>query len=189
MIRVLRADFTHLAEYSAHLKALPEADKIMRFGFKVTDYGIDQLILQMLYHQSDHHLWVARIGSHVVGWGHMARDNSTTWELAVSVDHEHQRQGVGGQLIGEMLEWAKVHHIDEVFMHCIEDNRVIQHLAAKHNLKTKERGAGERTAAIEVPEPSLMEVNTQMWKEHAEIMEEFAKVRQRLNDLWFQWPK
>jgi hypothetical protein len=69
-------------------------------------------------------------------------------------------------------------------MHCIENNKVIQHLATKHELKLKERGDGERTAAIEVPEPSLVEVNTQMFKEQAEIVSEINRLRGKLANLW-----
>lgn len=187
MIRILRADSTHLREYGEHLKSLPEQDRINRFGTRVNDYSIDQLILNILYHPDDHILWTARDGSHIVGWGHLARDGSD-WELAVSVDHDKQNKGVGSRLIGEMLEWAKVHEVHEVYMHCIESNRVIQHLAAKHDLKTRSRGAGERTAAIEVPEPSIVDVNNQLWKEHTELMEEYAKLRDRLTSLWFKLP-
>lgn len=69
-------------------------------------------------------------------------------------------------------------------MHCIEDNRVIQHLALKNELKTRSRGDGERTAAIEVPEPSFLEANSQLWKEQKEIFNEFGKLRNRLTQLW-----
>ena len=69
-------------------------------------------------------------------------------------------------------------------MHCIEDNKVIQHLAVKHNLKTKSRTPGERTAALSVPEANVFEANAQLWKEHNEIMTEFAKLRKRYNELW-----
>lgn len=186
MYRIVRADTNHLSNYGLHLKNLTDDDKISRFGFKVTDYAIDQLILNMLYNMEDHHLWAVEIDGEDWGWGHLARDGES-WELAVSVAKSCQGLGYGNALIAEMLQWAKVHHVQEVYMHCIESNRVIQHLALKHNLKTRERGAGERTAAIEVPEPSFLDINGQRWKEHAEIMAEYAKLRQRLNDLWFNF--
>jgi hypothetical protein len=69
-------------------------------------------------------------------------------------------------------------------MHCIENNRVIQHLANKNNLETKSRGDGERTASIEVPSPTLFEVTDQRYKEQAEIMNEIRKLQKRLTNLW-----
>ena len=186
MIIIQKPGIRSLKQYSDHLKQLPDNDKLSRFGYKVNDYGIDQLMLNIAYDHEDHELWQAVEGDSVIGWGHMVKDHNNVWELAVSVDANHQRKGVGGRLIGEMLEWAKFHHISEVFMHCIEDNRVIQHLALKHGLKTRTRSAGERTASIEVPEPSLLEANSQLWKEHMLIMAEYSRLRQRLSDLWFK---
>ena len=47
-----------------------------------------------------------------------------------------------------------------------------------------ERGGGERTAAIEVPEPGIFETQTQMLKEQAEIIKEINRLRGKLADLW-----
>lgn len=138
-----------ITEYSRHLKNLTDGDRYSRFGYIISDYNIDKLILNMCYNPKDHELWYAKVGDVRVGWGHMAKNEDNSWELAVSIDHEYQRQGIGDQLISEMLTWAKFHQVSEVYMQCIEDNKVIQHLASKHDLKTKSRGAGERTAALE----------------------------------------
>jgi GNAT superfamily N-acetyltransferase len=166
------------------LKNLSEDDRYSRFGYKASDYNIDQFILNMCYHPKDHELWFARNDEQRVGWGHMAKNQDGTWELAVSVDKEFQRQGVANMLMTEMIVWAKFHSIPEVYMHCIENNRVIQHLALKHELKTRDKGDGERTAAIEVPEPNFVEANTQLFKEQAEIVAEINRLRGKLANLW-----
>lgn len=173
-----------ITEYSRHLKNLTDGDRYSRFGYIISDYNIDKLILNMCYNPKDHELWYAKVGDVRVGWGHMAKNEDNSWELAVSVDHEYQRQGIGDQLISEMLTWAKFHQVSEVYMQCIEDNKVIQHLASKHDLKTKSRGAGERTAALEVPQANVFESNAQLWKEHNELMTEFARLRKRYKELW-----
>lgn len=173
-----------ITEYSRHLKNLTDGDRYSRFGYIISDYNIDKLILNMCYNPKDHELWYAKVGDVRVGWGHMAKNEDNSWELAVSIDHEYQRQGIGDQLISEMLTWAKFHQVSEVYMQCIEDNKVIQHLASKHDLKTKSRGAGERTAALEVPQANVFESNAQLWKEHNELMTEFARLRKRYKELW-----
>lgn len=184
MITVNHTNIYKISDYSKHLKSLTDEDKLSRFGYKVTDYNIDQLILSMCYHPKDHELWYVKIDDVRVGWGHMSKNKDDSWELAVSVNKDYQRQGIGDALIKEMIVWAKFHHIPEVYMHCIEDNRVIQHLAKKHELKTRERGGGERTAAIEVPEPGFFESQTQLIKEQAEIVSEINKLRGKLASLW-----
>ena len=185
MITIEHTDVYSLKDYSNHLKGLSAEDKRSRFGFHVTDYNIDQLILRMVYSPHEHELWVATDGDDIVGFGHMAKNQDDSWELAVSVDSKRQRKGVGDKLIGEMLAWAKFHRISEVFMHCIEENKVIQYLATKHKLETRERGHGERTAAIDVPLPNLLEMNTQLMKEQTDIIQEISALRGKLIELWF----
>lgn len=184
MISIQHTSIYKMPEYSRHLKGLPDEDRYSRFGYNASNFNIDQLILDMCYHHQDHELWYARTDDKRVGWGHMAKNEDGSWELAVSVDHEYQRQGIGDMLIKEMVEWAKFHSIPQVYMHCIEANKVIQHLALKHDLKTRAKGDGERTAALEIPTPNVFESNTQLWKEHNEIMTEFAKLRKRYKELW-----
>lgn len=184
MIYIHHTNIYKIHDYSQHLKNLTQGDKISRFGYPATDHSIDQMILSMCYNPTDHELWYARTEDQRVGWGHLAKNQDGSWELAVSVQHDYQRQGIGNQLINEMMSFAKFHKITEVYMHCIEDNRVIQHLAAKNELTTKERGGGERTASIEIPQPTFLEANSQLWKEQKEIFNEFGKLRNRLTQLW-----
>jgi GNAT superfamily N-acetyltransferase len=137
----------------------------------------------MVYNPKDHKLWSFTDTGKTIGWGHMAKDNNS-WELAVSVEHEHQNKGIGSSLIKEMINWAKFHKVQEVYMHCIDDNKTIQHLATKHMLKTKERFAGERVSSIEVPDATLFEKNAQLFKEQTDIILQIGELRSRLTKLW-----
>lgn len=185
MIKTQHTDIYDLSKYASHLKSLTKEDKHSRFGVELTDASIDQLILRMVYSPSEHELWCSVYNGEIAGFGHLARNPDGSWELAVSVNKEHQQKGVGDSLIGEMLSWAKFHEIPEVFMHCIEDNRVIQHLAEKHNLKLRLRDHGERTSSIEVPAPNVFEVNSHILKEQIEIYTQIGELREKLTKLWF----
>lgn len=185
MIRVQKVDLYNVGDYAKHLKSLNQEDKYSRFGTNMSDAGIDHIALQMLYNPNDHELWVATDSNNcALGYGHMAWDGKS-WELAVSVESTAQRQGIGNKLIEEMLAWARVHKIDEVFMHCIENNKVIQHLAAKNKLITRERGYGERVAAIELPDPTILDMNTQLFKEYTKLSEDMTELRLRMISLMF----
>jgi GNAT superfamily N-acetyltransferase len=184
MISIEHTNTRYIGSYGKHLKQLTLDDKRSRFGYAISDANIDQLILNIVYDPSQHELWSVSIDDEIVGWGHMAKNADNSWELAVSVDKKFQQKGIGNKLIGEMLIWAKIFHISEVYMHCIEDNKVIQHLANKHGLQTRYRGAGERTATIVIPEPTFFDVNDHRWKEHALILREYANLRKRWTDLW-----
>lgn len=183
-IIVKKTSLHRLGEYGKHLKALPDEDKFSRFGYMPSDYIIDQLILRMVYNHTDNELWYAKIDDEIVGWGHMAKASDTTWELALSIEKNHQRKGIGNKLIEEMIRWAKFNDINEVFMHCIEQNRVVQHLARKNNLTTRSREPGERTAVIEVPNPTISELGQQFWKEQKEIFVQLDRLGKRFAELW-----
>lgn len=184
MITYVHTNIYKIGDYSRHLKNLDADDRYSRFGYNASDYNIDQLILNMCYHPKDHELWYARSDDGRIGWGHMAKNSDGSWELAVSVEKKHQRKGIANELMKEMLTWAKFHKIPEVYMHCIENNKIIQHLAEKHELKTKSRGDGERTAAIAVPAPNFYESNAQLFKEQVEIVSEINRLRGKLASLW-----
>lgn len=184
MISVYHTNIYKVHDYSTHLKNLSETDKISRFGYNANSQAIDQMILNMVYHPEDHELWYARTDTNRIGWGHMAKNNDGTWELALSVDNNYQNQGIGNMLISEMIQWAKVNHIDAVYMHCIESNKVVQHLARKHNLKTIDFSQGEKTAALTVPDPDLYEIGTQKLKEQALLVKQIGVLQKRLTNLW-----
>jgi len=186
MIYINHTTIYRIHDYSVHLKNLNVEDKFSRFGYVAQDHSIDEMILNMCYHPHDHELWYARADDIRVGWGHLARNQDDTWELAVSVQREYQRQGIGNKLIAEMLAYAKFHKISEVYMQCIDDNKVIQHLALKNELKTRERGHGERTASIKVPEATLIETGDQLWKEQAEVFKDMGRLQAKLGKLWVQ---
>ena len=135
-----------LDTYAQHLKSLSPEDKLTRFCYSIKDEAIDQLILNILYNQQDHHLFTAVVDDNIVGFGHLAREGDD-WELAVSVDSNMQGQGIGDKLMSFMIPWAQIHGVHNVFMHCITQNQKIQHLARKHGLRTVERDGQE----IEIP--------------------------------------
>jgi GNAT superfamily N-acetyltransferase len=184
MIYIYRTNIYKIHDYSVHLKNLTQEDKYSRFGHHASDQAIDEMILNMCYHPHDHELWYARTDDTRVGWGHMAKNRDNTWELAVSVNRDHQLRGIGGRLIAEMLAFSKFNKITEVWMNCIEGNRIIQHLATKNELTTKHRGDGERTGVIRVPEPTILETNGQLWKEQVEVFKDMGKLQAKLGELW-----
>lgn len=184
MMQIHHTNIYRIRSYSEHLKNLSPEDKYSRFGHHASTYNIDQFILTMCYHPHDHELWYVEVDDVRVGWGHMAKNDDGSWELAVSVDGTHQRQGIGNSLIAEMLAWAKFNNIHSVFMNYITDNKAIQHLASKNNLQTRSRGHGEATSVIEVPPPTLAEVGDQLWKEQTEIMTDIGKLQAKLGRSW-----
>lgn len=147
-----------LKEYADHLKSLPEEDKYTRFGYKATDASIDSYILSIVYAIDKNHLFVAvDDDGKIIGFTHLALGIGKAWELAVSVAAASQGAGVGNKLMGAALKWAKTKGIQSLFMHCISNNKKIQHLAAKHNLKVVERTGTDVTSHLDIPPSTTFE--------------------------------
>jgi GNAT superfamily N-acetyltransferase len=180
MIKIREADHNLLGSYGEHLKHLCESDKLTRFGHVISDAGIDKLILDIVYHPENHHLWIATKNDETLGWGHLAVDHGLSWEVAVSVNRHQQGTGVGTQIVGTMLDWCKFHNVNEIYMHCMTENRAIQSIARKFKLRTVDRAGGQESAALQVPEPNLFETNINKYRETKQIMDNITELQKRL---------
>lgn len=178
-MKVQQVDVAALAAYAVHLKNLTVDDRYTRFCFHIQDSGIDSLILRMLYNQNDHYLFSAVSKDSICGFGHLAREG-TDWELAVSVDREHQGQGVADKLIKHMIIWGKTRGIHSLFMHCITHNAKIQHLALKHGLRIVERDGAEVTSRVDLPPPGPMDYTSNFLHEQQEILEKMVDLQTRM---------
>ena len=178
-MKIQHDTFDVLDAYGRHLKELAADDRYTRFGYAINDYSIDQLILGVLYNKSHNHLFTARKNGIIVGFGHIASDSSD-WELAVSVEQEYQNQGVAGELIAFMIGWGKVHGIHSVYMHCINDNKKIQHLAYKHGLRVVDRASSDVTALVELPPATPADYTKDFMREQQELMLDMARLQKRL---------
>ena len=168
-----------LDTYAQHLKSLSSEDKLTRFCYAIKDEGIDKLILNILYNQPDHHLFTATVDNKIVGFGHLAREGND-WEFAVSVDSEYQGQGIANKLLGFIIPWAQIHGVHNVYMHCIAQNKKIQHLATKHGLRTVERDGGEITSKVELPTPTAVDYTAEFLKEQRELYDQIQILQRRM---------
>lgn len=177
---IKQVDESFLKHYSQHLKNLSEQDRFTRFSYKVSDAHIDQLILNILY-SSELHVLFAAISENntILGFCHLARFKDDDWELAVSVNSDKQNSGVGNRLMSHAITYAKMHGIDSVFMHCINDNKKIQHLAKKHGLRVVDRDGSDITARLEIPHPTVLEYVADLIKEQAEISRQMVELQKR----------
>lgn len=175
----------HLAEYAAHLKNLTDQDRYTRFGYAASSQAIDQMILNMLYNQSQHHLFTYRTDNRIVGFGHLAREDSD-WELAVSVDREYQGRGIADELMNHMISWGKTHGVNVVYMHCITENQKIQHLARKHGLKTWDRSGHELSARVQLPEATVLDYTANFVAEQQELAKDIVKLQRTWIKNWIK---
>ena len=177
-MKIQHSNTDYLAAYAQHLKMLNAQDRFTRFGYTAGDHNIDQLILHMLYHPEDHHLFVAQVDDRAIGFTHLAKCNSG-WELAVSVESAQQARGIGNQLMAYAIDWARTHGVDSVFMHCIRNNQLIQHLATKHGLHVIERSGADITAKMDLPPPTATDYTVDFVREQQDLVDQMLELHQR----------
>jgi GNAT superfamily N-acetyltransferase len=173
----------YLAEYAQHLKNLSDEDRYTRFGYAASLQSIDQMILNIVYNQANHHIFTYYIDGKIAGFGHLARED-TDWELAVSVEREYQGRGVADELMSHMIAWGKTHGVEVVYMHCITENQKIQHLARKHGLRAWERVGHELTARVQLPEPTVFDYTTNFVREQSELASDIVKLQRAWLRNW-----
>jgi GNAT superfamily N-acetyltransferase len=183
MIKVSKTEY--LAQYAEHLKSLNRDDRYTRFGYTATPENIDSLILNILYNIEHHHIFTHVEDDKIVGFGHLAK-LETDWELAVSVESDYQGRGIANALMSYMIKWGQTHGIRVVYMHCITDNKKIQHLAAKHGLRAVERNNADITSKIELPQPTVMDYTTNLLQEQNELAIDIVKLQRAWMKKWFQ---
>lgn len=178
-MKINHVDINALPAYARHLKNLSEMDRYTRFCYNIKDETIDRLILSMLYHFEDHHLFTATLGDKILGFGHLAREGDN-WELAVSVEGKHQGQGVADRIMMFMVDWGTTRGVHSVFMHCITQNAKIQHLARKHGLRMVERDGAEVTSQVDLPRPTPLDYTAEYIREQHELYNQIKDLQSRL---------
>jgi GNAT superfamily N-acetyltransferase len=184
-MKIQHSKTEYLAEYAAHLKQLNDHDRYTRFGYNARPENIDQIILDILYDPGNHHIFTYYRDDHIVGFGHLAREGED-WELAVSVDEEYQGAGIADALMSHMITWGKTHGVEVVYMHCITDNKKIQHLARKHGLRAVERNNSDITARVELPPPTVLDYTSNLVQEQNELATDIVRLQRSWIRKWFQ---
>ena len=127
----------------------------MYFGVSVSKFFIDATINKILANPENHHFLVATDGERWVGVIHMARISEQHMEFGVMVDEEYRGQGIANQLMQEAIVWIQNRGFDTLYLHCLNRNSAMKHLAQKHGLELHEE-YGDIEATTHVPPPSVL---------------------------------
>ncbi len=182
-MKIQHSRIEHLREYAEHLKNLNDEDRYTRFGYAASSQAIDSMILGILYHQDEHHIFTYYTDGHIVGFGHLAREDDA-WELAVSVERGYQGRGIANELMDHMIAWGKTHGVEVLYMHCITENQKIQHLARKHGLKSWDRSGHELTSRVRLPEPTVMDYTANFVREQSDLAADIVRLQRAWLRNW-----
>lgn len=127
----------HRARVLQHLRALPEHDLWLRFGYAVTDEGI-RLYVRNLRFSRDALFGIFDEGAELLALGHLAFDKSAdsrTAEFGVSVLPNAQRQGFGLRLLQRAATHARNRGAIQLMMTYLPENDALERLAQRAGMQ------------------------------------------------------
>jgi RimJ/RimL family protein N-acetyltransferase len=125
------------------------------FGIPVSSTFINSLIDRILSNPEEHYFLVATRGAKWIGVIHMARISEKDMEFGIMVTEDERNQGIADQLMAEAITWIQNRGFDTLYLHCLNRNSAMKHLATKHGLELHEN-YGDVQAITHVPPPSLL---------------------------------
>jgi RimJ/RimL family protein N-acetyltransferase len=125
------------------------------FGISVNSTYINNLVDGIESNPEEHYFLVATQGTTWAGVIHMARISEHDMEFGVMVSEQHRHQGIANQLMSEAITWIQNRGYDTLYLHCLNRNHVMQHLAVKHGLELV-HDHGDVEARAQIPPPGMI---------------------------------
>lgn len=173
MFTVRRLLIQEYPKYRAHLKALDEDSKLLRFGHRVSDEVIDHLC-DGIEKDTIHHILfcIENKDLDIVAVGHIATRDGM--ELAFSVFKEYQGQGLGSKLMKRCIQYCRTHGILKGCMVCLSSNSVIKHLCLKNGIHIHTE-YGETMADLELDRPDVSTYVTEQYSSNLAMFDYMNK--------------
>lgn len=124
------------------------------FGIAASPAFISNLMDKIKSNPGEHHFLVATSNSKWVGVIHMACVGNHDMEFGIMVAEDCRYQGIADQLMNESITWIRNRGYDHLYLHCLNRNRAMKHLATKHGLTVYE-DHGDAEVCTKVPPPSF----------------------------------
>ena len=128
-------------------------DRRLRFGFEAPDTSVKEYIDKSIKCDYGYlSMWfVVDDGDRIVATCHVSLNPDTkTAEMGCTVSPDYRNQKVGQELFNRGVTWARMAGAEHVFMHCLSENKVIQHIAKKGGMTVVTLDPSEKESTIEV---------------------------------------
>lgn len=144
-----------------HLHSFPAHDKYLRFGYPITAEALDKYVQHSF---GEGNQWFVVVGNagNVVASVHVAMINERRAEMGLTVDHTLRGQGIGQLLFDRGLSWARSRGARQIFLQCLSENKVMQHIARKNNMTVTTLEGSEREGVLKFSSPSLIAPYTEV---------------------------
>ena len=142
-------------QYGDWLRSRSDETLANYFGVAASPDFIINLVDRILSNPDEHYFLVATKGKRWVGVIHMARISDRDMEFGVMVAEDQLHQGIADQLMQEAITWIQNRGFNTLYLHCLNRNAAMKHLAQKHGLELHE-DYGDIEATTCVPPPSVL---------------------------------
>ena len=172
--------------YKAHLLALDEESKYMRFGFHVRNETIEELCAKWQADFSNHKIFVIENDNlEVIGVAHVSLEDETP-ELAFSVLKEYQKQGMGDALMKRAVEYCQNKGIKQGYMVCLASNDKIKGLARKNGILVNSED-GDSYGDITIPAPTPISYWHEYFENTVGTIDHVGKAQRKIAKM-FRFP-
>jgi len=125
------------------------------FGIAVNSTYINNIVDSINSNPEEHYFLIAHQGNTWAGVIHMARISEHDMEFGVMVAEQYRHRGIADDLMSEAITWIQNRGYDTLYLHCLNRNHVMQHLAVKHGL-TLVHDHGDVESKTKLSPPSLV---------------------------------
>ena len=151
----------HRERIAAHLLALDERSRYLRFGYAANDAQIGRYV-DTLEFEHDEVFGIFNRRLELIAMAHLAHRPADTQrgrvaasEFGVSVLPKARRRGFGGRLFEHAILHARNRGVDSIFIHALSENTAMLKLARRAGA-TVERDGPESEAWLKLPPDSFV---------------------------------
>ena len=174
----------HRGRIAAHLKALDEEDRYLRFGYPARDEQIDHYVEHIDFDRDDV-FGIYNRKLELLAMAHLAYaddpDHASCAEFGVSVLRKARGRGYGARLFDRAAIHARNEGVDMLFIHALSENRTMLHIAAKAGA-TFERAGGETEAYLRLPPATFDTRMAEMVEE--QVAQTDYRLKQQARRFW-----
>lgn len=162
-------DFPQIVD---HLKRLSPEDRSFRFASSnVSDHWIESYVASI---RPDDVVLGGYDQDVLVGVVHVAFGHDVA-EIGISVDREWRAKGLGSDLFGRAIRWARNRRAARLYTLCQSNNRSMLALAHKLGMSVH-RESGTAEAFLPLEPPDILTVTDQMGTEITTVVDDWAAV-------------
>ena len=134
-------------------------DRRLRFGYEAPEDAIKKYIDDSLQNYGFVNMWfVVEVdaldrfnGKKIIATCHVSMNKKTnTAEMGCTVSPQYRNQKLGQELFNRGITWARMAGAENVFMHCLSENRTIQHIAQKGGMTVVTIDPSEKESTIQI---------------------------------------